>query len=111
MMSPYCNSLPQRPQPNNRFMPSEGRFRVNNGPDGLKTRLPVYPGKRTSADRPAWSVSCQNRKSRGLFDHLIGAGEHSLRNNKAERFGGLEVDDQLDFRNLDNRQISRLCPP
>jgi hypothetical protein len=42
------------------------------------------------------------------FDHLIGATEQRQRNGKAERLGGLEVDDQLDFRRLHNRQVSRL---
>src|SRR5262249_4499342 len=30
---------------------------------------------------------------------------------EAERFGGLEVDDQLEFGGSFNRQISRLCTP
>jgi hypothetical protein len=27
-----------------------------------------------------------------LFDHVVGAGKHGLRNGNAKRFGGLEVD-------------------
>src|SRR5262245_45800715 len=32
-----------------------------------------------------------------LFDHLVGASEQRVRHGEAERFGGLEVDSQLEF--------------
>jgi hypothetical protein len=38
-----------------------------------------------------------------LFDHLVGAGEQRARHVEAERRGGLEVYDQLDFCRLVNR--------
>jgi len=34
-------------------------------------------------------------KSRLLFNHLVGTGEQSRRENKPERFGRLQVDDEL----------------
>jgi hypothetical protein len=37
----------------------------------------------------AMSDKCQQRKSTPLLDHLVGACEHSPRNNKAERLDGL----------------------
>jgi hypothetical protein len=42
------------------------------------------------------------------FDHLVGATEEREREGDAEGFGRLEVDKQLDFRDLLDRQISRL---
>src|ERR1700756_5016067 len=45
---------------------------------------------------------------RSLFDHLVGAAKQIDREGDAERLGGLEIDDELDFRGLHDRQIARL---
>ena len=42
------------------------------------------------------------------FDHLIGPTEYRLRDRQAERLGGLEVDDQLDFGRLLDWQVGWL---
>jgi hypothetical protein len=42
-----------------------------------------------------------------LFDHLVSAAEQRDRESDAERVGGFEVDDQLNFTYLLNRQIGR----
>src|SRR5215469_6778909 len=42
-----------------------------------------------------------------LFDHLVGEREHAGRNSEGERFGGLEINNQLEFGRLHHRQISR----
>jgi hypothetical protein len=39
----------------------------------------------------------QTRTAARLFDHLVGTREQRGRNLNANRLGGLEVDDQLDF--------------
>src|SRR5258706_2977613 len=45
--------------------------------------------------------------SNDLLDHLVGASKQWQGNRDAERLGGLEVDDQLDFYHLLDRQIGR----
>ena len=50
----------------------------------------------------AIAASCTPAKQ-SLFYHLIGAAEKRERNDKAERFGRLEVDDKLDFSRLLDR--------
>src|SRR6266699_2082016 len=42
------------------------------------------------------------------LDHLVGAAREGQRHGDAERLGGLEVEDQLDFRGLHDREVSRL---
>src|SRR5262249_25225869 len=41
------------------------------------------------------------------LDHLVGAAGQRQWDSDAKRLGGLEVDDQLDFHHLLNRQVSR----
>src|SRR5262245_3873894 len=42
------------------------------------------------------------------FDHLVGARKHGGRHGEAERFGGLEVDDQFVLGRCLHRHVSRL---
>jgi hypothetical protein len=39
----------------------------------------------------------QKQTSRTLFDHLVGERDHLWRDFKAERLGGLEVDNKIKF--------------
>ena len=49
-----------------------------------------------------------HRSEHVLFDDLVSAGEQRLRNVEAERFCGLEIDNQLDFSRPLDGQIGRL---
>src|SRR5262245_13646214 len=56
--------------------------------------------------RPRWSSDTNARAA--LFDDLVGAGDYLVRDRKAERLGGLEIDDQFIFGRLLHRQIGRV---
>ena len=43
-----------------------------------------------------------------LFDHLVGAAEKRERHGEAKRLGSLEINDELDFYRLLNREVRRL---
>src|SRR5438876_189269 len=58
---------------------------------------------RTHAPQHTTCTGCND-----LLDHLIGAGEEGFGNRKADRLRGFDIDDQLEFRRLLNRQITRL---
>ena len=49
--------------------------------------------------------SCSAAKN-SLFDHFAGAGEERGWHREAERFGSPEIDNELEFNWLHNRQLS-----
>jgi hypothetical protein len=75
-----------------------GRQRTSSGPPSTPDILSA--GRHVS--------KCQHRKFAASFDHLVSTGEQRRGHREAQRFGGPQVDDQFEFRNLLHRQISRL---
>ena len=60
-----------------------------NGPDCIKTLLPVHPDQRTSSDRPGMSQTCHQethapQQTASLFDHLVGAAKQGCRKFKTQ---------------------------
>src|SRR6516165_3591340 len=51
--------------------------------------------------------SCSAAKS-PLFEHLVGEREQLCRHVETECLGGLEIDDELEFRGLHDRQVGGL---
>src|SRR5262249_38874991 len=54
---------------------------------------------------PAWHVDAERGPSTPSLDHLVGDGEHVGWKYKTERLCGFEVDDQLEFGRLHDRQV------
>lgn len=74
--------------------------------------LPVCTKLRTSHRTAISDAMCQQetrapQQTMELFDHLIGSGKQCGWNAKPECFGSFQVDDELEFRWLLDRQISR----
>src|SRR5262249_8613610 len=71
------------------------------------------PQKRTFGSRCGMSAWCQSRpnapQQRASLETLVGAAGQRQRNGDAERTGGLQVDEHLDFGGLLHRQIGRLA--
>src|SRR6516165_124787 len=61
-----------------------------------------------SSKTPAWHVDAARGPSTPSLDHLVGAAEQRQRDCKAEDLGGDQIDDQLDFYRLLDRQVGWL---
>src|SRR5262249_27637309 len=69
-------------------------------PDSLLSRI------RLTSWRSPPRRSTEN--SRLSFDHLVGAGEQGRRNGEPDRPSSLEIDHQLEFDRLKDRQVGRM---
>src|SRR6185436_7862815 len=74
-------------------------------------RLPVYPGKRTFSGKERMSQRCQRRTFACSLNYLIGTRDERERYGKPQLLGSLEVDGQLEFRDLVERDVAGLCSP
>src|SRR5262249_8722790 len=76
--------------------------------DRLRGRLAVATSEHSSFLSVLFPcASTQNRKA--SLDHLIRPRQQRGWDREAERFGGLEVDDQLELRRLLDGQVGRFC--
>jgi hypothetical protein len=58
---------------------------------------------------PRNDATGQYATSRGaLLDHLVGEGEHLVRDGKAKRRGRFQIDDELDLARLLDRDVGRI---
>jgi hypothetical protein len=84
-----------------------------NGPKATSALSPFDSQLRTLVGAARRSHSCHIRThalqqamrgfERSSLDQLVGAAEQGERHGQAERLGGLEVNDQLNFRGLLDR--------
>jgi hypothetical protein len=69
-------------------------------------QCPLYPRKRTFAHAVRMSALGQKQTSAASFDYLVSGGKQRRRDAQAERLGGLEIEDKLDFGRLHDRSTS-----
>jgi hypothetical protein len=68
--------------------------------------LPSAPATVVTGQNPPYTL----QQMAPLFDHLVGTAEQCNRYGEPDRLGGLEIDDQLEFGYLHDRQVAGLFP-
>ena len=81
----------------------------------LRRRMSVAPRKRQSAAKIRPVVKGQEatyapQQTAPLFDHFVGAQQERFRDCQPERFGGGQIDDEIELGRLIDRDIARLRP-
>ena len=69
-------------------------------------------GEKGTRNRQRHTVACDPKRTSAeqWLGYLVGGNEHGLRNHHAERFGRLEIGDQLEFDRLHYRRFIRRSP-
>ena len=77
-----------------------------------RSEQPLSGVVRTCQRSPLNVANDPNRKPSvhrsSLLDHLVCGRQQRFRDGEAERLGGLEVDDEIEFGRLQHRQVGRL---
>src|SRR5262249_10931098 len=86
---------------------ADGRWRMSGSPPESRPRTGHAPtsGWRLTGREQAQQRTCHAGR---LFDALVGVGEQCRRHIKTERFGGRQIDDELEFRRLLNWNVGWL---
>src|SRR5712671_5935186 len=71
--------------------------------------LPVHPDQRTFAGYVGTFQSCHNRTLACSLNYLIGTRDERRRYGKPQLLGCLEIDGQLEFGYLVDRDVAGLC--
>ena len=65
------------------------------------------PTQRVQQTNPATGTVIETYQT--SLNDFIGTQQQRLRNRQTERFGGLEIDDQIKFRGLLDGYVARIC--
>src|SRR5262245_63631870 len=85
-----------------------GRSDAPAAPDrSAPKRSAKSPGARQRPRPDAEVYGGEVSSSLTSFDHLVGKSKQPVRHVKAERLGGLEVEHELEFGGLHDRQVGR----
>src|SRR5262245_14174111 len=75
------------------------------GSEGMECTM--ARGHRARAEAEGCTQESAARVEHGLFDDLVGPGQHRLRDRQAEALRRLEIDDQLEFGRLLDGEVTR----
>src|SRR5579872_7047934 len=78
--------------------------------DASVSTLPSKGDRNLNAWRLRAICGLMHRSKLCLFDHLVSNGEHCRRDGEAKRSRGFDIDHQLEFGRLHDRQVGRPRP-
>ncbi len=76
----------------------------------MSEKGPLLSEDQRNSGRSATSRLRQLATSRSAIDYFVGERKHFIRHSEAERLGSLEVDNEIKFGRLLDREIGWLLP-